>query len=96
MTVNLLYLLMAILGFAVGGALRHVLRTPHVVVTTVRGQSIRGRRRFALGRVVLTNVEVLSDGAAALEGRMEIPRRSIAMVQVLDGPAAPHVDEGSR
>jgi hypothetical protein len=58
-----------------------------VVVTTLRGESIRGTRRLGLLKVVLTDAEVLADGVStALSGRVEIPRRNVALIQVL--PAA--------
>lgn len=53
-----------------------------VVVTTKQGDSIRGTRTFHLWRVVLHDAEILEHGAK-LEGRVEIPRSNVAMVQVL-------------
>lgn len=54
-----------------------------VVVTTVADVTVRGDRRWAIGRIVLVNAELLKAGEMAVSiGRIEIPRRQVAMIQI--------------
>jgi hypothetical protein len=70
----------------VGLTMMHVgtRKSEQVVVTTLSGMTIRGTRQVFTLRFALRDAEVL-DGAAStgLGGRVVIPRRQIALVQVL-------------